>query len=344
MSNLFEDYEPAGPPKWGDLPEHERRMHLMRQKYGEDAESRAKSAAQRIREEQQAQRDSTTKWFQKRGRPVDQAVLSANVQQEADLGWSSALGVEVPDYRLQMRYGNQAYPSASPPQKPDKLSLGDQVGRWYANTGGLQAAVSASQKAQRVNDANKLLDRDIWPQVTPEAVSRQFPVQYGTPHRAGVHGTFNFDDNTVRTAGENPASYILDHELTHGATAADGRGKTVRAAGKDPSRSWNPAVSGERQEYLTDPTEVDARLADVKRRYAHYTGRLVDSPEEAKKAWEWWRENEGEVAPSRGAGTSIGSEAFDLYDKMPDRQREQLFLRMPELVRSEDRIRGLRRA
>jgi hypothetical protein len=358
MANVFEEVDEAngsqqpqrqrrpqlGPQSWGDLPEDQRRMELMRKKYGKDAERRTKDTADRIRRAQQENRASTTRWFEKRNRPVNQEVVEDNAKQEVDAGWASELGVQVPDYRLQMKHGDRAYPKRDAPDTPDTLSLEGQVGRWYDAAGGIAGAVKSATRAQRVNDANSLLDRDLWPHITPEAIARQFPVKYGVPHKAGTHGTFNWGDNTIRTASEKPASYILDHEMTHAATAADGVGGKVRAAGTNPEKSWNPPTSEDRQAYIADPVEVDARLADVKRRYAHYTGKVVDTPEEAIEAWEWWRENQADIVPSEGAGASMGIGDFEFYDKMPDQQRTQLFLRMPELVKSEDRIRDLRRA
>ena len=42
--------------------------------------------------------------------------------------------------------------------------------------------------------------------------------------------------------------------------------------------------------YRTTPIETDAVLADIKRAYADQTGRLVNSPEEAQRALEWFRD------------------------------------------------------
>jgi hypothetical protein len=106
----------------------------------------------------------------------------------------------------------------------------------------------------------------------------------------------------------------------------------------------------ERAAYLTDPTEVDVRLAEIKRHYAHHTGRLVDSPEEAQKAWDWWRSYSRNFDPGvneslerPGENPSLEREDFEFYDNaLSPQMKQQMLHRMPELVRSEDKIREYR--
>ena len=166
---------------------------------------------------------------------------------------------------------------------------------------------------------------------------------------------------------------LLEHELSHGAFPAGGEqdrdmANAFLAAG--PARNpgqFGPDYEkmqreqyGDEVNYLSDPAEVDVRLAEIKRRYAHHTGNLVETPAQAQDAWDWWRQNRAlmgmnrmdenaynqdqtqlkQIAPeNRPAYTppdvpTLRTDQFeDYYDRLPDDQKQKLFHRMPELVR-----------
>lgn len=86
----------------------------------------------------------------------------------------------------------------------------------------------------------------------------------------------------------------------------------------------------EYNKYLLNPAETDVRLAEIKRQYAHQTGTLVETPEQAQDAWKWYQQNQDKLSPDM----TLEPEQFELYDSLPEEQKTQLFHRMPELVQN----------
>lgn len=119
-------------------------------------------------------------------------------------------------------------------------------------------------------------------------IQRKYPIKYFSDPDPNYHGytskgspnvyinnRFNRhdlsgDDRRLRKA-------ILEHELTH---------RTFVPV--DNYFKPGPVLHGN-DPYLSTPAEVDARLAAIKRLYAKNTGILVDTPEKAEEAINWYR-------------------------------------------------------
>ena len=259
-------------------------------------------------------------------------------------------------------------PAPAPPLKKPSLlggllgrkpttTLGAQIERWYENAGGLGKAIDAAQASQAQRDAGVLNDK-MWPKWKPSDVTeRTPPIQYSDHLPADTNG-FWTHSGQVWLANGNTLHHqaTLEHELGHNAISRDRDTITgQRASVKDSPASWTAPQShnfgddGQYAAYLMGPHETDVRLAEVKRHYAHHTGRLVDSPEEAKKAWDWYRENNLMFSPTvnsnverPGESPTMGHEQFKFYDSLPADAKKQMWHRMPELVKG-GLLDGLRR-
>lgn len=87
-------------------------------------------------------------------------------------------------------------------------------------------------------------------------------------------------------------------------------------------------------EYLSQPAEIDPRLAEIRRRFEFSTGVPVRSEGDAKAALNWWM-NTGRhqwhdaVDPSNAP--TMSHRAFDLYARYPDDLRQALVRRLPQV-------------
>ena len=330
--------KPQSANAWEALPEAARHEALLRRKHGPDNGDKVRAALANIDRADRAERDKTMAWFARTGKPASEDVVARNGKAAAQYRAQYELGLNPNEYAVQMEYGGRATPEA-PPARADSMSLGEQVDRWYRHTGGVFGAIRASERAQRTNDANRVLDRSVWLPVRREEVRKPRTVRYGdgaaySGTQKNVRGFWDPSTDIVSIVRTQDDPSTLDHELTHAVTGQGGAiAQQLRAAARDSEKPWNPPARDSNQRYWSDPLEVDARLADIKRRYAFYTGKLVTTPEEAREAWEWWRANGDTIGRSASGESSIGGAEFDYYDELPDRHREQLFLRMPELVR-----------
>ena len=212
-------------------------------------------------------------------------------------------------------------------------TAGSQIGRWYKKAGGLDRAIEGAQQAMDGRDF-RVLDSGMWPTWQPEDVTQSRPAYYRRDmDQPGVLGWWDPRDLGIRMAPDaNQAA--LEHELTHHYLLRSLDNDRAVDAATAASERW-PSIP--LKAYLTEPPEVDARIAEIKRRYAHFTGRLVNTPEEAKEAWEWWRENqhkfhEGKSQQYQDNKPSLTPKTFEFYDSLPGVMKEQIFHRMPELV------------
>lgn len=249
-------------------------------------------------------------------------------------------------------------------QAKPTTTLGAQIERWYENAGGLDKAVNAAQESQKSRDP-KVLDGLLWPKWQPgDVTERRPPVRISPPQEDdvnGARGTWDSGTNEVWVKDDGPhRQSTLEHELSHSAYMRNARTlSTSQKAAADKVGGWSTdhgeGKEAQYMQYLTDPTEVDVRLAEIKRHYAHHTGKLVDSPEEAQKAWKWWESYSRNFTPEANEDRRIKTERpedtptlhpwdFQRLDALPEKMKTQMMNRMPELVRSGDRIRELRRA
>lgn len=243
-------------------------------------------------------------------------------------------------------------------------SLGEQVGRYYKNAGGLSKAVSSAQEAQKNRDP-KVLDGLLWPKVEKGRINKQFPVDVSAESNQNADGLYDTENESVwLNKDDRNQQATLEHELSHGAyipsvgargkqyTASRDSSSWVRPHGDNTTGAWDWGSRSDTANYLTDPTEVDVRLAEIKRRYAHHTGNLVETPEEAQEAWDWWSAYGRNLEPQYNEGMSpyerpnesptMSRDQFNFYDSLPPQMKQQMLHRMPELVDRGNVIRGLK--
>lgn len=239
-------------------------------------------------------------------------------------------------------------------------SLGEQVGRWYRNAGGLDRAADAAQEAQKNRDT-KVLDGLLWPKWERDRLDRQIPVS--VRHRddvpSDVEGAYAASGPNAGSIwlrpGQRQMQASLEHEATHGAYVPNPAARARQRAKSNKSETWTrPDSKGDTEyfHYLTDPAEVDVHLAEIKRRYAHHTGNLVETPEDAKKAWDWWTAYGRNFDPAHNMdrdkqyerpaeSPTMDRRDFNFYDSLPPQMKEQMLHRMPELVDRGNAIRSL---
>ena len=124
-----------------------------------------------------------------------------------------------------------------------------------------------------------------------------------------------------------------EHELSHaaygGGRSTDprwGRAGAFQPASNSAGDTFDDAV----YQYMSTPTELDPRLAEIKRSYARSTGKLVNDAESARAAFTWWGE-QLEKQPQLG---SWRKKNFDRL--MGDQElRGVMGKRMQEIVQNE---------
>lgn len=110
-------------------------------------------------------------------------------------------------------------------------------------------------------------------------------------------------------------------------------------SGDDIDQQFTPLIdTGDSYgDYLMRPASIDPRLAEAKRMYARLTGRVVDTPEEAAKAWEMYKRNYQDVLPQDGP---VMGDDYQWYEKYPELM-DQMMERMPGVVSAaESRVYG----
>lgn len=147
----------------------------------------------------------------------------------------------------------------------------------------------------------------------------------------------------------------LEHELTHGSILGGENFRTPGITDKirenkgpfSPDRKYegdqawhNPSAYYQPEDlrYAMSPTEIDVRLAEVKRRYAQHTGIIVETPEQAEQAIKWFNQTRGERNYKMGEHDSGNHELWNMLT--PD-QMDEILYRMPELVMDTNVLEGL---
>lgn len=100
--------------------------------------------------------------------------------------------------------------------------------------------------------------------------------------------------------------------------------------------------NGDWSDYVANPTEIDVRLAEIKRRYSAATGRPVNSPEEAEKAFDWfhlWGGGEPAVDKKHYSDDPSYEPIYTGYFGAPEESKQQMYRRMMELVQSRQQAR-----
>lgn len=191
---------------------------------------------------------------------------------------------------------------------PSTQSLAEDISRWYENAGGLERAIGLAQDAGA-----------SW---KPEAIYAKRPAVFEKTengrYRSGEDNTMGSYDPTTGKVRLSPKfqeseqshkgsgrQAILEHERSHGALGVEplATDKPMAEAGG----WWQTPGYGN---YILTPSEMTVRLAQIKRRYANATGKIVDSPEEAEKALYWYMDNapdepKGPDRDPTGQGTAV---------------------------------------
>jgi hypothetical protein len=233
----------------------------------------------------------------------------------------------------------------SPPwgeRLPKTKTLRQDIERWYANAGGLNRAVELARQAQaeRAKD-DTMPEFPFW---EPEMLDKEFTVTaVGGFDDAAVPGStravFYPRRQTIAigpevAGGTAPGSQAsLEHERGHGVFGGDYKNAAyldALIAARD-----DAGVMPRWRSYVTKPAEMDVRLAQVKRLYAHATGRIVDTPEEAQRALDWYIRNYETIpqdTPSSPALTRPEDAIF--YNSLPAQKKQKALRRMTEVVSS----------
>lgn len=233
---------------------------------------------------------------------------------------------------------------------PPSVTFRDVTQHWYAGRpGGIDAAIDNSQRAMRRDGVPFPVDHESrqygeWSPRDADApmavVVRDLP--------AGAAGRFTprgIDIAPLTAAADGDHSLrnaILEHEATHGLTFTP----LVR---KGKEREWSAnyahlpfhdsefpegisALLSPDKEYVLRRSEVDPRLAEIRRRYAAFANKDVNTVEDAAAAWEWWRQNQHRfnLGGDQPLATLYPS-AFALYDDMPAAAKSILHKRMMQV-------------
>lgn len=152
----------------------------------------------------------------------------------------------------------------------------------------------------------------------------------GTERNPNAKNTRMPNPYNPRVGGWSGEKGTLDHELTH---ASMGGGKSTyprkypdsMTPFKNPYDDTFPQMKAY-WDYAATPTELDPRIAEIKRAYTSSTGRHVNTMEEAEKAWYWWMRGGGSKYPYQRDKDFL--EQIELDDKL----KETVLRRMLELV------------
>lgn len=263
----------------------------------------------------------------------------------------------------------------------------DLVAKYYAGIdGGVDEAITAAQSAMHTPTRDSKFENPrAYNKWTPDRIEkvyevRTYPLKEGMNTRGQYSPEEDFIDLGVPDKyGKNTdkrGNYrsTLQHESTHAYTnnpldevVRETRRSSMRPISPDLIESEEEAgVSPGFREYLNRPYEADARLAEIKREYAHATNKLVRTPEDADAAMNWFKNNAelikqgrgnrpyntgaertlpGSLSPRRGTDPQFYEYLHPEYQQGDEKDPEkmdrdtkiyqQYMRRMPELVRSE---------
>jgi len=174
-------------------------------------------------------------------------------------------------------------------------TLGDNIERYYGGRAGLNKAIADAQAAQAGREPNTLLD--AFQKWKAEDVDRKIPTTYVSqqglgPHKAGLTQAEWQADSARNTPGnirvgigdgksKATMNANLEHELTHALTASRISLGTPLSRVHPPK---DPAANRAWLDYATTTSELDPRIAGIKRVYTKLTGEQVNTPEAADRA------------------------------------------------------------
>jgi hypothetical protein len=227
------------------------------------------------------------------------------------------------DPRMLLDAGGGVDPDFLPPLGPS-VSPADLLARHYARVPGgiLNALAEAAEYEGNPSWAAPLREEDYLADVAVLPAAIDHLGEYDKPSRRIY----------IRDDLPSPRP-VVEHEATHSGLlrsmppgAFSLQAKPLRSSDENYIR------------YLMRPAEIDVRLAEAKRMYARITGRLVETPEDAAKAWDLYKRSYQGVGPE-DAPTMQGD--FQEYEK-DKTLLEEMMQRMPGVVSNEgDVIRAL---
>lgn len=186
----------------------------------------------------------------------------------------------------------------------------DNISRHYRQVpGGVLAALAAAAEYEG----------------NPEWAAQIDPVTYDEPLMRGMDAVEDvYPVTAIRDLIRERNSPSADEYLASQVAMLSG------LPGEDVERQLTPLVDtgDEYGDYLMRPASIDPRLAEAKRLYARLTGKTVDTPEEAVRAWETYKQNYRNVLPQDGP---VMGEDYQWYEKYPELMR-QMMQRMPGVV------------
>lgn len=96
-------------------------------------------------------------------------------------------------------------------------------------------------------------------------------------------------------------------------------------------KEWQQAHGESSADYRTNWTEIDPRLAELKRNYSKATGKPVHTPEDAAEAWRWFKEKGTHIMPG-AANMRKDIQTWETYPQDKDEFIQLLLRRMPQVV------------
>ena len=208
---------------------------------------------------------------------------------------------------------------------PTTKTLREDISRWYEPAGGIDKAVDAAQVAMQQTD----FPFKPW---DPRMLDAQVPVVMA-PLDSDINGMYTPALRRITFNNDQiPTQNSLEHERSHSVFGPD------QISGPPLDDEGSKYASQRATSYLTRPTEIDVRLANIKRHYAYNTGKIVTTPEEAVEAIKWWGRNSDDFmqqAPEREIPAYKPRQEAGTYLLLPEEEKQKVFRRMPELVNSD---------
>lgn len=236
------------------------------------------------------------------------------------------------DERLREDRRTASGPTGLPPMIG--TSPKDLVAKYYAGIeGGVDEAVNAAQSAMNTPTRDSKFENPLaYNKWTPDRIEKVYEVRtYPLKEDMTTRGQYWPKDDYIELGVPNKSDKntdrrgnyrsVLQHESTHAYTnnpfddiVRINRKPSMRPissnlfetddteAGVSPSLGLlsMTGASPSFREYLNRPTEADARLAEIKREYAHATNVLVRTPEDADAAMNWFKDSAELIKQGRG--------------------------------------------
>jgi hypothetical protein len=233
----------------------------------------------------------------------DGALYGAGLGGLVGYNWPGASNSRPPEYKPpKPRSGsaeNRNRSSAKPAKNESTDTLAAHLPPGYRNEA--QAAAEAYRKATGIPFKEDISDAAI---DRPVRVSRA-----KTNHSfGGMAAAATYEPGKDLITVPPGQEDTMGHELTHAAQPyrKNRLGFLIDDAKETPTPDHKYDVSdiararglsGDMGDYLTNPREEEAYLADIKRHYFQATGKHIRTPEEARKALEWRVQNMGSSKP-----------------------------------------------